>query len=85
MTKTQILAFAGIAVTVLAVQQYVTILCSEVALFERFPDIDPAVVVKVSRKMYFAALRGEYANVDTSDDAVMDAIFLSHVKTIQGQ
>lgn len=85
MTKTKIAAISTAAVALFAGWQYFTILSSEVALFERFPDIDPKVVVKASRKMYFDALRGKFANIDTNDEELMDHVFLNYVKTIQGR
>lgn len=82
MSKTKILAIAGIVTTVFVGWQYFIILSSEVALFERFPDIAQSDVIAASRKMYFDALRGKFANVDTNDDAVMDSIFLSYVNNL---
>lgn len=85
MTKTKIAAISTAAVALFVGWQYFIILSSEVALFERFPDIDKNDVIKASRKMYFDALRGKFADIDTNDDALMDHVFLNYVKTIQGR
>lgn len=58
----------------------ISVLGSEAALMDRFPDIDPKIVVKAHRKMFFAALRGEVAD-DPSDEG-LDALFLEHVRQI---
>lgn len=84
MNKTKIFAIAATAVGVVSVAAYVfSIYGSEVALMERFPDIDPQVVIKAHRKMIRATFAGAYENVDTSTDEAMDAIFLSIVNDIQ--
>ena len=81
--NTKIAIAASCAGTLFAAWQYFDLLCSEVALMERFPDIDSKIVIKASRKMMFASLTGEYDDVDTTDESVMDEIFLNTVKTIQ--
>jgi len=82
MSKTKIAAIATIAGGMFVAWQYFIILSSEVALFERFPDIDTKDIIKASRKMYFAALRGKFADVDTNDEKLMDHIFLSYVNNL---
>lgn len=82
MSKTKITAIATAVVGIVGVAYTISFLGSEAALVERFPDIDSELVVKAHRKMYFAALRGEFSNTST-DDATMDEIFLATVNELK--
>jgi hypothetical protein len=76
--KTPVLITAGI-IALLGVGSIIAYHGSEGAIRERYPDIHPDDVKAAHRKMFRAALKGEFANVDTDDDAVMEKIFLSYV------
>lgn len=54
---------------------YIQILGSENALFERFPDFDPKLVVKVHREFVKDTLAGKHNGTDLTDE-VCDKIFL---------
>ena len=55
---------------------------SEGALIEKYPDIDPVDIKAAHRKMYRAALKGEFQNVNMDDDDVMHHIFMSYVNNL---
>lgn len=61
---------------------YFTVLGSEVALFERFPEIDPKIVVKAHRIMLRRAVTGQYNEHGESDED-HDRIFLDIVNELQ--
>ena len=48
-------------------------------IVHRFPDLDPNLVRKAYRTMMSRAFRGDYAEMDDSDET-MDRIFLAIVK-----
>lgn len=79
MTKTKI----ALLITALITAGYaISFIGSEGALMERFPDIDPDDVKAAHRKMYRAALKGQYNDLDMDDDAVMDSVFLAVVNNL---
>lgn len=82
MSKTKIASIVAATAAAFVAWQYFLILSSEVALFERHPDIDTKDIIAASRKMYFDALRGHFASIDTDDDALMDHIFLAYVNNL---
>lgn len=69
-------------VTAYAAWQVIKFYGSEGALMERFPDIHPDDVKAAHRKMFRAALKGDFANVDMDDEELMDHIFLSYVNNL---
>jgi hypothetical protein len=84
MTKTKIALIATTALGLFVAWQFISVFGSEGALMERFPDIDPDLVVKAHRQMYFAALRGESAaikNAESEED--FDKIFLEIIETLK--
>jgi len=79
--KTIAIALAAV-ITAFGAVQYFTMLSSEVALFERFPDIDPKIVVKAHRTIIRGIWTGKYNSTDMSDDAACDRLFLEVVETL---
>ena len=70
------IALITAALTVLgAGAAYFTLLTSEVALIEMFPDEDPKVVIRASRIMLRRTLKSEYTHLDTDNDDVLKSIF----------
>jgi len=74
-----------VTVTIVAVTaMYVQYVGSTEALVERFPDIDPKIVRKLSKEMYMEALTGKYADIESTDDA-LDKIFLEKVQLLNAK
>lgn len=68
-------------VTITGVVGWFTVLTSEIALFERFPEIDQKVVIKAHRIFVRRTLTGKYNNVNLTDEKC-DELFLGIVKEI---
>jgi len=74
------LAITAVAAVVVVGAAAVSVLGSENALFEQYPDIDPKVVVKAHRKMLFRTITGQYGS-DLTDEQC-ETIFLALVQEI---
>ena len=76
MTK-KILIITAAALGLSGVAYYISILGSEAALMDRFPNHDPKILVKASRQMLLEAWSGKYNDIDTEDDKVLDNIYIA--------
>lgn len=81
MSKTKIAILSATVVTLITLAWQLQKLGSEVALMERFPNIDPKIVVKAHRQMIKNTFKGMYNDRDMTD-AVNDEIFLEIVQTL---
>jgi hypothetical protein len=83
MTKTKIiLSVIALAAAAIPTVMYVSYVGSTEELVKNHSDIDPMIVRKVSKEMFFESLRGEYNNVvDDSDGSTgeYDKIFFAKV------
>jgi hypothetical protein len=76
--KTKLNIIVGI-ITFSMAAYYISMLGSEVALMERFPDIEPQLVIKAHREIMRNTFKGKYNHLNTEDDAVLDEILLDLV------
>lgn len=76
------IAIAGIVGLLAGGYWYYTVLSSEIALFERYPEIDDKIIIKAHRIMVRRALIGTY-NDHPETDEEYEKIFLDIVKELQ--
>jgi len=84
MSKLKILAIAAPVVLCLSgVAFYIQYVGSTEAIVERFPEIDPTIVRKISAEMTREAFTGKYSDIDITDENVCDNIFLRKAEQYQ--
>jgi len=81
-TKNKIILSTVIVTAAGALAYWFSILGSEIALFERFPDIDPKIVVKAHRKFIRETLKGTYKDRVIVTDEDHDKVFLEIVEAL---
>lgn len=79
--KKNIIIAATIIVASLAVAYYISMIGSEVAIHEKYPEIDQKIAIKAHRKMLRRAYTGAYNDIELNEET-LDQIFRSIVKEI---
>jgi hypothetical protein len=77
----KMISIAALIAIVGAGLHWFSMLGSENALFDRFPDIPKDVVVQAHRTMLKRTYAGQYSHIDMTDEAC-DQIFLDIVKEL---
>jgi hypothetical protein len=86
MNKTKIILSAiALATVVIPSMYYVSFVGSTEELIKRFPDVDPQIVYKAHKKIFWETLQGKYNDIEDDADGSSgeyDRIFLEKVQKL---